>query len=65
VLAESAPKYDLDEQQIAAVAEVLRDQRIHANSLLRQIPRIASALCSMHWSVVEFEEDWPYLQGLP
>jgi hypothetical protein len=58
VLAEHAPEYGLDEQQIATVAEGLRGHRVHADTLLRQVPRIASALCSMHWSVVEFEEDW-------
>jgi hypothetical protein len=58
MLAEKAPEHGLDEQQVAVVAEHLRSQLFHARDLLRQIPRIASALCSMHWTVVEFENDW-------
>ena len=40
------------------MADVFRGDRTHVNSLLRQIPRLASLLCSMRWSVVEFDEDW-------
>lgn len=31
---------------------------MHADSLLRQIPRVGSALGSMHWTLVEFPADW-------
>lgn len=57
VLADGVPKYGLDEQQVALVAEQLRDHQAHADSLIRQVPRVASALCSMHWSVVQFDDD--------
>ena len=57
-LAEGAAQYELDEEQDAEVAAYLRDPGVHVNDLLRQIPRIASVLCSMHWSVVEFSSDW-------
>jgi Protein of unknown function (DUF4238) len=48
----------LDEEQTAQMEEMFRGDRMHARTLLRQIPRIGSVLCSMHWSVVEFHEDW-------
>ncbi len=57
-MAEGAPKHGLDEAQAAVYAELLRSDRVHADSLLRQIPRVGSALGSMHWTLVEFPVDW-------
>lgn len=57
-IAERAPKHGLDDEQAAVYADLLRSDRVHADSLLRQIPRVGSALGSMHWSLVEFPADW-------
>ena len=57
-IAEGAPKHGFDDAQAAVYAELLRSDRIHADGLLRQIPRVGSMLGSMHWSIVEFPEDW-------
>lgn len=46
ILAEHGQSLGLDEQQVAIVAERLRGHDVHADTLLRQVPRIASALCS-------------------
>jgi hypothetical protein len=58
VVAESAVTYDLDEQQQAVIAEEFRREIHHVRALLRQLPRIGSFLCSMHWTLLEAEEDW-------
>jgi hypothetical protein len=58
ILAEAAVKHDLNEEQLAPYAERLASPRMHAQTLLRQINRVASPLLSMHWSIVEFPEDW-------
>ncbi len=58
VVAEGAVTYDLDEQQQAAIAEELRREVHHVRALLRQLPRIGGFLCSMHWTLLEAEEDW-------
>lgn len=58
VLQEKAPEHGLTERQAAAITEQQRSHLAHANNLLRQVPRIASALCSMHWTIVEFDHDW-------
>jgi hypothetical protein len=57
-IAEGAPKHGLDDAQAAVYAELLRSDRVHADGLLRQIPRVGSALGSMHWSLVDFTADW-------
>ena len=57
-IAEGAPKHGLNEAEAAVYAQLLRSDRIHAAGLLRQIPRMGSVLCSMHWLLVEFPNDW-------
>jgi hypothetical protein len=51
-------EHDLDAQQVAQVEDWLRGDSVHADTLWRHVRRFASFLCSMHWSLVEFEEDW-------
>ncbi len=57
VLAEAAVKHDLDEEQLAPYAERLASPHMHAQTLLRQVNRVASPLLGMHWSIIEFPED--------
>jgi len=57
-MADAAAEYQLDPAEAAAYAEVLCGDSIHVKTLVRQLSRIASFLCSMHWSVIEFPEDW-------
>jgi Protein of unknown function (DUF4238) len=57
-IAEGAAEYQLAPEQAAFYAEGLRSERVHVNGLMRQMSRIACFLCSMHWSLVEFPEDW-------
>jgi hypothetical protein len=57
-IAEGAPKHGLDEAQAAIYSELLRSDRIHVDGLLRQVVRAGTALGSMHWTLVEFAEDW-------
>lgn len=56
VLAE--PDDDLDAEQSAGVEARLRGDGVHADTLWRRVIRFASFLCSMHWTLVEFEDDW-------
>lgn len=57
VLAEAAVEHDLNDEQIAPYAERLASPQMHAQTLLRQVNRVASPLLSMHWSIIEFPED--------
>lgn len=57
-IADGVVEYKLDPEEAAVYAEALRDERMHVNGLVRQMSRIAGFLCSMHWSLVEFPEDW-------
>ncbi|HTA96892.1 MAG TPA: hypothetical protein VK730_04540 [Solirubrobacteraceae bacterium] len=57
-IADGVVEYQLTPEQAAMYAEVLSDESMHVTALVRQMSRIASFLCSMHWSVVEFPEDW-------
>jgi Protein of unknown function (DUF4238) len=56
VLAET--DHDLDAEQTAEVEAWLRGDGVHADTLWRHVMRFASFLCSMHWTLVEFEDDW-------
>ncbi len=57
-IAEGASKHGLDDAQAAIYAELLRSDRMHADGLLRQVVRAGTVLGSMHWTLVEFAEDW-------
>jgi hypothetical protein len=57
-MADGVTEYQLNPEQAAMYAEVLRGENMHVTTLVRQMSRIASFLCSMHWSLVEFPEDW-------
>ncbi|MFZ1154424.1 MAG: DUF4238 domain-containing protein [Solirubrobacteraceae bacterium] len=57
-IADGVVEYQMDPEEAAVYAEALRDESVHVNSLVRQMSRIASFFCSMHWSLVEFPEDW-------
>jgi Protein of unknown function (DUF4238) len=58
VLAEHHASEGLDPRQSAWLADWLSGERVHADTLLRHIPRLGSFLCSMHWTLVEFDQDW-------
>jgi hypothetical protein len=57
-IAEGIEEFRLTPEQAETYAETLRDETMHVSALVRQLSRIASFLCSMHWSLVEFPEDW-------
>lgn len=58
VLAQRATKHDLSSQQIAVYTDRLTSPQMRAQTLIRQVTRVASPLLSMHWTLVEFPEDW-------
>ena len=57
-IADGLVEYKLDPEQAAMYAEALRGESVHVKGLVRQMSRIACFLCSMHWSLVEFPDDW-------
>jgi hypothetical protein len=56
IVNKESPRGRLDAQGLALIEGRLRSEDTHMNSLLRQVPRIASMLSSMRWSLVRFED---------
>jgi hypothetical protein len=50
--------HDLNAEQTAEAEAWLRGDGVHADTLWRHVMRFASFLCSMHWTLIELEEDW-------
>lgn len=55
---EVAAQHNIDENELAAAAQVMKDQRQHVRNLLGQIGRIGSMFGNMQWNLVQFEWDW-------
>jgi hypothetical protein len=54
-IAEGITKWRLTTPQRAYIEREFASQRTHLNSMMRQIPRIATLLWNMNWAVIEFE----------
>ncbi len=55
---EVAARHDIDENELAAAAQVMKGQRHHVRTLLGQIGRIGSMFSNMQWNLVQFDQDW-------
>lgn len=54
---DAVAQHGLTEDEVAAAAEMLKDQRRHVRTLLGQIGRIGSMFSNMQWSLVQFDQD--------